>query len=407
MNLYFELKKINEKQGTIRAILIQQGTKAIISTGQKIDIKDWKDGNPKAIGRNSNINLYLNKFRTAFEEYITKTRLANELPSLNRGKEYIKSTVKTSSSEHGTKDISTLITLFKSEKEGFMAEGALKPFTTLLNHLTDFNPKVQFADFDKDFSHRFAKFLSQKSKHVKGATDLQNPTINKMIVTLKVFCKWAFEKRHTSATEWIKIARVKETDQRIITLTAEELYTYYSFDFGKRINLERAKDVFCFASFLGLRYNDLKQVSKSTVKNGYLHINTHKTKTELKIKVVPQAQQILAKYDYNLPLEISNQKLNKNIKESVRVAGIDRKESVIIQHLTNVSTKEMYVHKLISIHDARKTFISLCLHGGLNMLEVMKMSTHSNYKSFLRYVSIEQSKVDEKLESVFGYLKVV
>jgi len=64
MNLYFELKKINEKQGTIRAIIIQQGKKAIISTGQKIDIKDWAVGKPKAISKNADINLYLKKYTT-------------------------------------------------------------------------------------------------------------------------------------------------------------------------------------------------------------------------------------------------------------------------------------------------------------------------------------------------------
>ena len=407
MNLYFELKKISEKQGTIRAILIQQGKKSVISTGQKIDIKDWTSGKPKAITKNANIKLYLNKYETAFDGYMTKVQLADDLPSLNKGREYITSNVKTKNAERGTKDIATLINLFKSEKEGFMRDGALKPFTTLLNHLTDYNTNIQFADFDEDFRDKFSKYLSEKSKYIRGAQNLQNPTINKMLITLKVFCKWAFEKKHTSATDWMRIKRVKEIDQRIITLTSDELNAYHNFDFGNRQNLDRAKDVFCFASFLGLRYNDLKQVSKDTVKKGFLHINTQKNNKELKIKLIPQAIQILEKYNNSLPLEISNQKLNKNIKEGVKVAGIDRKETVIIQHLNSIVKKSKYVYELISIHDARKTFITQCLEKGLSITEVMQMSTHNNYKSFARYISIEQSKVDEKLENVFGYLKVV
>ena len=408
MKLYFELKKINEKQGTIRAILIQQGKKGIISTGRKIDIKDWKDGKPKAIGKNGNAISNLKKYEAAFNTYMRKVELADELPSLIKGKEFINANVKSLNAERGKKDIHTLITKFKNEKEGFMREGALKPFTTLSNHLADYSNNIQFADFNEDFANKFSKYLSQKTKHIKikGTKNLQNPTINKMLVTLKVFCKWAFKNKYTSAADWMSIKKVKETDQRIITLTGEELNSYFNFNFGNRKNLERAKDVFCFASFLGLRYNDLKQVNTQNIKKGYLHINTQKTNKELIIKLIPQALQILDKYNNILPLDISNQKLNKNIKEGVRVTGILRKEIVITQHLNDKKEKEKFVHELISIHDARKTFITLCLQNGLSITEVMQMSTHDSYKSFARYINIEQSKVDEKLENVFGHLKI-
>ena len=141
----------------------------------------------------------------------------------------------------------------------------------------DYNSNIQFADFDEGFANKFSKFLSEKSKHIEKATDLQNPTINKMLVTLKVFCKWAYTNKHTSATEWMRIKRIKEIDQRIITLTSEELNTYYHFDFGDKTNWEKARDVFCFSAFLGLRWNDLVQINDQTVKKGYIHINTQKT----------------------------------------------------------------------------------------------------------------------------------
>lgn len=411
MYLYFELKKVvtktSDKEGTIRAILSERGNKAIISTGVKIAIKDWAKGNPKQLIRNANIKLTLDKYKTAFNKYITATHLANELPSLVACKEFIELEVKSSISERGKKDLFSLIEQFKNEKKGFLKEGAIKPFTTLSNHLSDFNPNIQFADLNDKFRDTWVKFLSEKSKHTKGAKNLQNPTINKMIVHLKVFCRWALNNRHTSATDWQKIKHLKEIDQRIISLTMDELVAYYNFDFGDRVNLERAKDVFCFASFCGLRYNDLKQVNKHTVKKGYLHINTQKNDKELRIKLIPNAVAILEKYNYNLPLDISNQKLNKNIKTSVKLAGIDRQEMIIVQHLMVTKKVKKYVHQMISIHDARKTFITLGLEGGLSISEVMQMSTHSGYRSFSRYVNIEQSKVDEKLTDVFSQLRIV
>ena len=401
MKLYFELKKLDDKIGTIRAVLIQQGKKAIVATGEKIAIKDWATGKPKAIGKNSGINQQLRKYITAFDEYMSKVKLADEIPSLDKAREYVKGHVNSVNTNFGQKDFFTLIERFRTEKEGLMREGALKPYKTLSLHLTDFSPNVQFSDFSEDFAERFSKFLATKSKHVTDAKDLQNPTINKMLVTLKVFCKWAYKKKLTSATEWMNIKKVEEINQRIISLTSAELVKYHTFDFGDKTNLERARDIFCFASFLGLRYNDLLQVVPKNIKGDKLHINTNKTNTELKLKIIPKAKAILEKYNYQLPLDISNQKLNKNIKDGVRLAGIDRQEDVVTQYLKKQGTVQKYVHQLISIHDARKTFITLCLEKGLSIPEVMQMSTHKSFGAFERYINIEKEKVDQKLEAVF------
>jgi integrase len=404
MNLYFELKKLNPKIGTIRAILIEHGHKKVISTGEKIEIKDWISGKPKAIAKTANIRTLLNRYTKAFEDYMSKVKLAEELPSLEKGYDYIDKNVKRINAEYGIKDIPTLIEQFINEKRSIMRDGALKPYATLSMHLTDFNPRIQFSDFDEDFSNRFAKFLSNKSAEVRSAKDLQNPTINKMIVTLKAFCKWAFKKRLTSATGWMEIKKVKETDQRIITLKASELNAYYHFNFTNKEHLERAKDVFCFASFLGLRYNDLKQVKPANIKDGHLHINTNKNNKELRIKIVPPAMSILLKYNNELPLQISNQKLNKNIKDGVKLAGINRKETVITQKLSKVTYSQKFVHELISIHDARKTFVTICLENGLSISEVMQMSTHSSYAVMARYVNMDKARVDQKLQSVFAQI---
>ena len=247
MKLYFEYKKdpkkkvtkkdvtekdMPSKEGMIRVILIQQGKKTSISTGHKIEEKDWGKGKPKPITKNANVNLYLNKYITAFDNYMIAVKLANDIPSLTRASEFIKTNVNSINVERGNKDILSLILQFKKEKIGFLREGTLKPFTTLSNHLMDYNSNIQFADFDEGFANKFARYLFEKNKHVEKATNLQNPTINKMLVTLKVFCKGAYKNKHTSASEWMSIKRIKEIDQPIITLTSEKLNTYYTRDFG-------------------------------------------------------------------------------------------------------------------------------------------------------------------------------
>jgi len=410
MKLYFELKKLDEKKGTIRAIISDHSIKAIISTSIKIDIKEWKDGKPKQTAKNSNINASLIKYQAAFSKYISNTTGADEIPTLSRAKQFIKANVKTANTTRGQKSLVELLELHRAAQRGKLKEGALKPYTTLINHLNDFNSKLQFADINQIMCDKFALFLTEKSKHVAGAKDLQNPSINKMIVTLKAFCNWAYQNKYTSSIDWKEIKRVKEIDQRIITLTLDEFYTYANFDFTNAPKLDKQRDVFCFATYTGLRFEDLKQINEDNIKKSgkdvYLHINTDKTLKELQLKLVEQAKNILVKYGNKLPI-VSNQKTNEYIKEGVKRAGINRKETVIVQHLSKVTTVNKYIHQLISIHDARKTFVTLSLENGMSISEVMKMSTHRDYRSFSRYVELESKKISDKLQSVFALRKVV
>lgn len=64
------------------------------------------------------------------------------------------------------------------------------------------------------------------------------------------------------------------------------------------------------------------------------------------------------------------------------MAGIDWKETIIVLHLNVSVKKQRFAHELISIHDALKTFITLCLENGLSVSEVMQMSTNNSYQSF-------------------------
>lgn len=408
MKIYFELKKVNENEGSIRVVLGEKANKEIISTGLKTPLTNWDKGKPKKSPKNANLNLNLNRYIKAYEQYVIDAQLANELTSITTAKEYITSRVNTVNVERGKKDFKALLELFKAESTGKLTEGALKPYTTLINHLSDYNSNLQFADLNKKFADKFSLYLAQKSKHVKGATNLQNPTINKLIVTLKAFCKWAKNNKHTASTEWINIKQVKEIEQRIITLTSNELSIYASHKFEQN-SYAKQRDVFCFATYTGLRFEDLKQVNENNIKKVgseyYLQINTNKTQQEIKIKLVKQAVIILSKYNFVLPI-ISNQKTNIYIKKGLEIAEINRKETVIVQHLNSYTTVSKPLCELVSIHDARKTFVTLSLEGGMSISEVMAISTHKDYRSFSRYVQLEAQRVNSKLQSVFALKKV-
>ena len=406
MNFYYDLKKLDEKTGTIRVVLTHDSQRLAISTGLKIPIKDWKDGKPKQNADNTTINLTLGKYQTAFNDYVSGATLANEHTTLVRAKDYIQNKIVSANTptSTGPKTLNDLLALFESDMKYELKEGAIKPYRTLMAHLQDFNPKITLNDIDEIMSERFKVFLATKSQHVEGAVSLQNPTINKMIVSLKAFMKWAVHHKYTTNLAWKTITIVKKTqDQEIVALTESELNQFHSHDFGTNIRLAQQRDMFCLASYTGLRYQDLASVCEwleDTDDGLVIHIRTQKNGKEAFIPVLDEAKAILDKYECKLPV-ISNQKMNEYIKEAAKVAKLNRVQKVVVQHLNVKNYVEKPIHQLLSIHDGRKTFITMMLDKGMTLTEVMKISTHSDLRSLMRYVGHEQKRVSDKLKDAF------
>ena len=53
-----------------------------------------------------------------------------------------------------------------------------------------------------------------------------------------------------------------------------------------------------------------------------------------------------------------------------------------------------------------KMFITLALESGISVSEVMTMSTHKDFRSLSRYISLERERINTKLQSVFALDKV-
>ncbi|WP_262482677.1 tyrosine-type recombinase/integrase [Anditalea andensis] len=47
-------------------------------------------------------------------------------------------------------------------------------------------------------------------------------------------------------------------------------------------------------------------------------------------------------------------------------------------------------HEVISVHTGRKTFATLSLEKGIPAETVMKITRHSDYKSFQRYIKVTE-----------------
>lgn len=161
---------------------------------------------------------------------------------------------------------------------------------------------------------------------------------------------------------WLRIDKEHNTGSIDKYLTKEEFDAIKNLD-RLTPSLEHVRDLFVLQVYTCMAYVDLIAFDPNNIqtdsKGRSLYIaNRGKTNVEFTILLLPDAIEILKKYDYRLPV-ISNQKYNDYLK--------------IIAHMA-------YVNKPITSHWARHTGATLLLNAGVDMEIVAKVLGHSSTK---------------------------
>lgn len=175
---------------------------------------------------------------------------------------------------------------------------------------------------------------------------------------------------------------VPKDNKKKIPLTAEEVKRLEGLPLLEGSKLDLSRDIFLLGCYLGLRVSDLKRISPERICNDvngcYLNITTQKTGKLLKIPVNSSAQQILTKYDYNIP-NFWEQVINRNIKILGKEIGLPPKRT-----------------KKLSLHVSRCTFARMAYEMGIPSLFIMQITGHATEKTFLRYINITSNQAMEE-----------
>ncbi len=281
------------------------------------------------------------------------------------------------------------------------AKGSLSVYSALSNHLKDFQiatgKKVRFDQIDHSFFQSFQNFLLNKTREEKDGTlkFLQNTTIAKQLSTLKTFLNYARVHNGVKIDKSLYDQfKIKRESLEVIALTQTEFDALYSYDLSNNKRLDQVRDVFCFACVTGLRYSDLNQLRQTHIKSDNIVITVTKTKERLTIPLSSYSIHILKKYSGKqrpLPV-ISAQNMNIYIKELCGLVGIDDSVEIVRYRGAKREATVYPKYELISVHTARKTFVTLSLERGMSAEEVMSVTGHSSYASFKRYVKITEDR---------------
>lgn len=278
---------------------------------------------------------------------------------------------------------------------------SIKVYNTLVKHLTEFSQSrrynLTFDSITLDFYEQFKDYLLNEKK-------LLTNTFGKQIKTLKTFLNLASEKgvnRNLAYRSRLFKAPSETIDH--IFLTLDELDAIYKKDLGDKMYLDRVRDLFLIGCHTGLRFSDfsfLKQENLEETKSGWVfNVKTNKTNERVVIPVKPVVKAIWDKYEGTLPRAISNQKMNKYLKELGKLAGVTKK--VIIKKTSGKEIRERVCpkYKLISTHTARRSFATNAFLSGIPAISIMKFTGHKTESSFMKYIKVSQERNAELLST--------
>jgi integrase len=297
-----------------------------------------------------------------------------------------------------------------NEHELTRVKGSLVVYKSLKKHLKNYQAKtrtkIRFNKIDYSFMQAFQNFLigweevNEKTGFVKT---LNNITIAKQLSTLKTFLGYA-RRQGIKVNEGYKDFSIKKDKLEVIALTQNELDLLFNYNLSLNKRLDQVRDVFCFSCATGFRFLDLQQLRREHIKEMEIRLTIKKTKEPAIVPLNQYSQAILQKYeDMATPLPmISNQKFNKYLKELCKLAEInDPIEIIRYKGATKQST--IYPkYEVISAHTGRKTFATLSLEKGIPAETVMKITGHSDYKSFQRYVKVTEERKRNEMQRAWG-----
>lgn len=394
----FTLKEPKTTESTlVYLIYCFNRTKLKYSTSQKINPKFWNADKQRAkevrsYPEHTHFNFLLDKLETIINNAYRKLIVEEINPTPDLLRELLDEAL--NKKENTTKDFITFSenVLEVSDRKA----GTKKAIRQTINILKDFRKvsdrSFHFDGIDLDFYNEFLEFLVSK--------DLKQSTIGNHIKNIKVFMREAFERDLTKNVQFRskKFKRLDEVSESIY-LTTEELKCLYELNLSKAPRLDKVRDLFLVACYTGLRFSDLMQLNIESINQSrrIIKIKTQKTGEIVIIPINSIVSDIIEKYEGNLPLAISNQKMNDYLKEIGELAGMEGKIERVATKGGKRIREVFRKYEMITAHTARRSFATNAYLLNVPTISIMKITGHRTEKSFMKYIKISQEENANKL----------
>ena len=132
-------------------------------------------------------------------------------------------------------------------------EDAIQPYLQLENRLLEFDKNLSLENLTRDKMKSFVKHL---------AKTMYNDAINKSLTYFRCFAYWVEDHGYTLNKEyWRYNPRLREAVKEVKYLTVEEVDRLWNLEL-KTSSMQVTRDMFIFQCYTGLRYSDLKTLTR-------------------------------------------------------------------------------------------------------------------------------------------------
>lgn len=266
--------------------------------------------------------------------------------------------------------------------------------TTLLDFSATKKVSIEFNDVSMQTYNLFIEYCHSK-----------NWTLNSTgshIKNWKQFLERGFECGwHKNKIFLEKAFKTMQEETYDIALDEKELAAMLKHKLFKN-EQALARDWFIIGCYTGLRASDLTRLDKSMVHGDFFLLSNEKTDERVSIPVHPLVQNIFRRWK-GFPPALSEQKINENIKSVAQLAGI--KGKVLYTVTEGGVRKDYYMEKwqMVSMHTARRSFITNARKNGIPDSIVMKLTGIKRAATLQRYdkLSAEDAAKEAAKHSFF------
>jgi integrase len=256
--------------------------------------------------------------------------------------------------------------------------------------LYEFSPKMTFQNISLSMYNSLLAHFNQKGfsiNHLGG-----------LVKNWKVFLKAAHDRGiHQNTIYTHKDFRIPEEHTEDIYLSPREIDRIYNHNLNNG-TLDIARDWFIIDCFTGLRISDIQLLGKDNILKDTIRIVNEKTDTRVEIPINSYIRSILKKWQ-GLPPKVTDQEMNRSIKQVCELAGI--KETVLYSITKGGVRRDFHFKKweMVSNHCARRCFITNLLNDGVPDNTVMQLAGIKKHSTLMKY---KKTKPEETAKLMKG-----
>lgn len=438
-----KLKRPKAKQSSLMTEFMKNGVPFKLYTGKTIQSKNWSSSKQLVLSGEENhtlINKYLDNWKMEISRIIeelqsNKMRLTKEAIQIQLDKAFKKDELETT--ENDVNDFTSFMEAYlekkKDKKRNLQRLNQAKKLVLMCfkliskKRLADFEKlsikeksrtnlkadrKLRFDDINLKFIEKFRDYMykTKFTMNIKGAPISQNYKINyidKQIKTLKQIVTTAIEEGYVERFTWQSIKSVKKDVDSVYT-DFNEIQLLYDEQFTKPTEI-LVRDKYVLNCFLGMRYSDLNKLErhffiKKSIGNKEFVVYTGRSKkTDHKIEfaVHPIAQQILEKYNYDIP-KLSAKEFNDVIKIVAHRAGLRNLERIREIRGSETIIRDVPKYELMSSHAGRRSFCTNFYNEGVAIAAIMSISGHLTETEFRKYIKKTSVRLEVVAEQIFA-----